>query len=137
MTVKEHLTKTYTRQAESHLTKAKAFRSLGKCFAKMNKASGVESDVDPEDLQGQCDVLADEETSMGEFCLECCAGIGKASEGDLAKSFLEFDRIAADNVSGLVGEIPQGVRAVLRAGQRELGKSIDVDPTLTKILGED
>lgn len=136
MTVKEHLEKAWARSAEHHFSKAKAYRGLSKCFGGMKKAEGSDG-PDPESIQEQLDALAEEEESMGDFCLECCAGVQKMSAGDLAKAFgMEGDGIVPDGVHIVIGEIPSNVVPVPRFGQRELSRA-GVAEGLEKILGTD
>jgi hypothetical protein len=52
-----------------------------------------------------------------------------------AQGMDRFDAIVPDGISGIVGEIPQHIRPVLRAGQREFGKVTDgMDAVLAKTI---
>src|SRR5258708_1041763 len=119
MTMREHLRDVHEKSAEHHLQMAKGHKTIAKCFGSMEKAAGLES---AEDLAAAHEGLAEEHIGMGEFHLACCKSLDKALvTEDLSKAFgmSDGDAIRPDGISAVIGDVPQHVRAILRAGQKE------------------
>jgi hypothetical protein len=135
MTMREHLQKVHTHSAEFHLAKAKAYRGLAKCFGMAKAEMDRTDDADPENISSVLDDLAEQEDEMSAFHLECCDGLAKAATDDLTKA--DLDRIAPDRVSAILPDVPSSIRAIPRAGQREVfGKATDgIDANLIKVIG--
>jgi hypothetical protein len=88
-------------------------------------------------------LLQAEHRRMAEFYESLPKVEGSRPTGSLYDSFKiqkaqgmdRFDAIVPDGISGIVGEIPQHIRPVLRAGQREFGKVTDgMDAVLAKTI---
>jgi hypothetical protein len=106
----------------------------------MAPSDNRQSDVDPENIASICDDLADGEEEACQFSLDCCKGMDKIAEGDLQKAFGmgadPGERLRPDQVSSIIGEMPDNVRPIFRTGQRDFQKLSDtVDANLGKVIG--
>jgi hypothetical protein len=127
--------------AEHHIRMGKLHKSA---LSALKKARGM-SDEDEEEGETGGDPSMDsfekfhkgamaEHAEMASHHLEMC----KTATADFSKSEgMDRDGIRPDSISLLAPEIPQHIRAVPRAGQREIGKAIDVDASLAKVIGTD
>jgi hypothetical protein len=119
-------------------TSLQKLSEMRECFGKTAKSDmGGESSDRESDLDPVFDGIA----GMADCCLKMarkCVQYAKAEEADELRKAqgMDGDGIRPDQVSSIVGEIPNNVRPIFRAGQKDFSKVGDtVDANLQKIIG--
>jgi hypothetical protein len=144
-TMEAHSQEGWTRQAGHHIQKAKHHSGLSKAHSEMADAHKAMMDHHdkgtPEHEFHKSahafhlkkaeshDGMADEHTDMGEFCIECAKSLSQAQKA----MGMDRDEITPDHVSAIAPEMPH-IRAILRAGQRDLAEMSKVDAVLEPLL---
>jgi hypothetical protein len=149
MRTKEHSHEVYTRLAEHHIAKSKHHGGISKAhtaYAEAHKAMMDEQEKGSAAYDfhksGHAfhlkksehhDGMAAEHADLAGFFVECA----KDSHARKAMGMgPDRDEIVPDHIFGYLPEAPSNIRAVPRAGQRELGELENtVAPGLEKVLG--
>jgi hypothetical protein len=125
MTTRDHLKDFHTRAGEHHARMARIHQSA------LNKAREMEANGTQEFLESA--ML--EHTSMAQHHVECAKSLAQTSKA----MGLSDDRVMPDLISGVLPETASNIRGVPRYGQRALGdiSEVEIDPTLSKVFGDD
>ena len=119
MTMREHMRDTHEKLAAHHVR-------MGKIHNAALKKAAME-DGDEEFHKG---AMA-EHAAMAEHHLECCKAL------DATHKAMDGGDSWPTGLSIITPEIPQNIRAVPRAGQREIMNKAEIAPGLEKVLGFD
>jgi len=113
-----------------HATAAEHFKKLAGHLGKSETTeAGKDSKQILETLAGMHEEQSQEHAGMATFHHESMEACAKAADGDLNK-------LVPTSVSGVTPTLPNNIRAVPRAGMREI-PSTAVPDNISKILGTD
>jgi hypothetical protein len=143
--MREHTIATHVHEADHSVKMAKQCKDASSHFRKLDELEKAKGGMEENQtgtfgmIADHFDQMSDDWTDRADFHLQCCDDLGKATDADdLTKADLDrFSGIRSDGIFGIVPELPQGIRPIPRAGQREVfGKASDgMDAALAKVIG--